>query len=201
MDSSSQTLNAAGRPRLTRGGLLGAAAGGMALAGFRWKLDAAESPSRKSDRAILTYALSLELLQERFYSAAIDAKSLSPELLKFAQVAAGHEVEHVRALRSALGSSAGTPPEFRFGTAVTEDDAFADAAIKLEDLAVSAYNGVAVLLTKPALRAAAEIISVDARHAAWIRALRGLRPSSQATDPALSQAEVTAAVAALGFTR
>ena len=200
MDVPSRNVTQARSARLTRGGLFGAAAGAVALAGATWELDAAGDPSRKNDRAILTYALSLELLQERFYSAAVDANSLSPKFLDFATVAAGHEAEHVRALRSALGSSSGTPPEFRFGKAVTGDDAFADAAIKLEDLAVSAYNGVAGLLTKPALRAAAEIISVDARHAAWIRALQGLRPSTRATDPALTQAEVTAAVAALGFT-
>jgi Ferritin-like domain len=188
MDVPSNDVGPARSARLTRRGLLGAAAGGLALAGASWELDAAGSPSSKNDRTILTYALSLELLQERFYSAAVTAGDLSPDLLKFARVAAGHEVEHVRALRSALGSSSGTPPEFRFGTAVTDDDAFADAAIKLEDLAVSAYNGVAGLLTKPALGAAAEIISVDARHAAWIRAIRGLRPSTRATDPALTQA-------------
>ena len=185
---------------MTRGGLLTAAAGGVALVGVSWELEAAGSPSSKNDREILTYALGLELLQERFYSAAVAAGSLSPELMKFARVASGHETEHVSALRSALGSSAGTPPKYTFGDAASKDDAFADAAIKLEDLAVSAYNGVAALLTKPALRAAAEIISVDARHAAWVRAIRGLRPSTRATDPALSQREVAAAVAALGFT-
>ena len=42
----------------------------------------------------------------------------------------------------------------------------------LEDVAVAAYNGQAGNLTKDALRAAATVISVDARHTAWIRSTR-----------------------------
>ena len=45
-------------------------------------------------------------------------------------------------------------------------------AIALEELGVAAYNGQATNLSKPALQAAASIVSVNARHAAWIRAIQ-----------------------------
>ena len=64
-------------------------------------------------------------------------------------------------------------PPTDFGDATTDPEAFAEAAATLEDVAVGAYNGQAANLTKAGLRAAATVISVDARHAAWVRAIVG----------------------------
>ena len=70
--------------------------------------------------------------------------------------------------------------------------AFTAAAVKLEDLAVATYNGQAVNLTPASLKAAARIVSVEARHAAWIRSIAGDVPATEATDPAIKEAETRA---------
>ena len=69
----------------------------------------------------------------------------------------------------------------------------------LEDVAVAAYNGQAANLTKGALRAAARIVSVDARHAAWIRSIVGESPAAQAVDAPLSAEQATARLEETGF--
>ena len=89
----------------------------------------------------------------------------------------------------------------RFGAAVTNQKQFVDAAITLEDTVVGAYNGQAANLTKPTLGAAAKIVSVEARHAAWIRAIAGKPPAVDATDPILTAKQVRAAIEKLGFIR
>ncbi len=86
-----------------------------------------------------------------------------------------------------------------FGEATTDPEAFAAAAASLEDLAVAAYNGQAANLTDAGLQAAATVVSVDARHAAWVRAIAGRPPASQAVDAPLSLAEVEQRLDELGF--
>ena len=64
---------------------------------------------------------------------------------------------------------------------------------------MAAYNGQAANLTKDALRGAATVVSVDARHAAWIRSIVGDTPAEDAVDAGLSMQEVDDAVSATGF--
>jgi hypothetical protein len=54
--------------------------------------------------------------------------------------------------------------------------------VVLEDVGVALYNGQAGNLTRGALAAAAEIVSVEARHSAWARDLAGEIPAPVATD-------------------
>ncbi len=61
--------------------------------------------------------------------------------------------------------------------------------MSLEDLVVSTYNGQAVNLTPASLKAAARIVSVEARHAAWIRSIVGDVPAMEPTDSALTEHE------------
>ena len=56
------------------------------------------------------------------------------------------------------------------------------AAAQLEDVAVGAYNGQAANVTAGAFLAAARIVSVEARHAAWIRSIRDGDPAPDAVD-------------------
>ena len=60
--------------------------------------------------------------------------------------------------------------------------------LKLEDLGVAAYTAQAPNLTKGTLKAAARIVSVESRHAAWIRDLRGINPAPDAAEPPLDAA-------------
>lgn len=185
---------------LTRALLAGGTllAGGALAAGLP-RLAASQSAER--DAQIYALALQLEQLQAAFYSEAAERAELGAELLEFAKVAAGHEREHVGYLEEALGSSAAGPPAVDFGEATADPVAFTEAAATLEDVAVGAYNGQAANLTKAGLRAAATIISVDARHAAWVRAIAGRPPASAAVDKPLTLAQVEAALDATGFLR
>jgi Ferritin-like domain len=160
---------------------------------------AASAPSPTQDARILNFVLALEYLEAAFYGDAKAQGKLRGELSEFARIVGGHENAHVVFLRKALGSNAGARPRFRFGRATQDERRFVNAAVMLEDLSVSAYNGQAANLTPAALAAAAKIVSVEARHAAWIRDIAGKPPAAHPTDPALTAAEVCAAVKKTGF--
>jgi rubrerythrin len=159
------------------------------------------SPSRAQDRSILNFALLLEYVQAAFYSQAVDGNRLRGELREFAETVAGHEHAHVRFLRKALGSGARREPTYHFGTATRDERKFVEAAVELENLGVAAYNGQVANLTKKTLAAAAEIVSVEGRHAAWISDLGGHDPAPRAADPGAGAAEVLAALRATGFVK
>jgi hypothetical protein len=184
-------LTAVGAGTVALGAVLAAGAPRLGLSGT----------SQARDVEILNYALVLEELTAAFYARAVNGGALDGELAEFAEVAAGHEREHVEVIRKALGSKARPAPRFAFGNAATSPDRFAKTALALEELAVSAYNGQVANVSKPVLQAAAGIVSVDARHAAWIRAIRGRPPASQATDVAKTRKQVLQEVDRTGFVR
>jgi hypothetical protein len=184
-------LTAVGAGTLTVGAVLAAGVPRLGLSGT----------SQARDVEVLNYALVLEELTAAFYGRAIAGGALKGELAEFAAVAAAHEREHVKAIRQALGNKAKPAPRFAFGKAVTSPDRFAQTALALEELAVAAYNGQVANVSKPVLQAAAGIVSVDARHAAWIRAIRGRPPASQATDVARTRQQVLREVDRTGFVR
>jgi hypothetical protein len=178
--------------------LLGGAAAVGVVAGVA---GAAHAASPATDVRILNFALRLEELEAGFYAAALARNSLQGELREYAEIVLSHERAHVSFLRDALGAKAITKPTMRFGNAVTNRRRFVAAAITLEDTVVAAYNGQAANLSPTALGAAARIVSVEARHAAWIRALAGRPPAEDPTDPIRSDREVQAAIDKLGFLR
>jgi hypothetical protein len=184
-------LTAVGAGTVALGAVLAAGAPRLGLSGT----------SQARDVEILNYALVLEELTAAFYARAVNGGALDGELAEFAEVAAGHEREHVEVIRKALGSKARPAPRFAFGNATTSPDRFAKTALALEELAVSAYNGQVANVSKPVLQAAAGIVSVDARHAAWIRAIRGRPPASQATDVAKTRKQVLQEVDRTRFVR
>jgi len=160
---------------------------------------AAARPSPAQDRAILNFALLLEYLQAAFYTAAVEQAALKGEVREFAEIVGGHERAHVKYLRKALGSHARPRPEFEFGDATRSERAFLKAAVTLENTGVLAYNGQAANLTKPVLAAAAEIVSVEGRHAAWVSDLAGEPPAPRAADPGAPSAEVVRRLQSTGF--
>jgi hypothetical protein len=172
--------------------------GGVVVAGLP-RLAASAAQSAAQDAEIFNFALLLEYTQSAFYAEAVERAELTGELLEFATVVAEHERAHVEYLRDALRSEARDEPTTDFGEATADPDAFGAAAVTLEDVAVAAYNGQAGNLTKGALRAAATIISVDARHAAWIRSIVGETPAAQAVDEPLSAEQATARIDETGF--
>jgi rubrerythrin len=159
----------------------------------------AAPPSAAQDREIFNFALLLEYLQAAFYTRAVEHGSLRGDIRDFAEVVSGHERAHVAYLRKALGDHARPRPTFDFGNATKNERAFVKAAILLENTGVAAYNGQAANLTKPALAAAAEIVSVEGRHAAWISDIAGEPPAPRAADPGEPSADVVKKLESLGF--
>ena len=158
----------------------------------------AATPSASQDRQILNYALLLEYLQAAFYSEALAHARLKGELREFAEVVERHEQAHVAFLKKALGGNARQAPMFHFAEATRNPQKFGATAQALEDAGVAAYNGQAANVTKPTLAAAVKIVSVEGRHAAWIRDILGLAPVPHAADAGATANEITTKLKSLG---
>jgi rubrerythrin len=176
------------------------AAGGVLSAVLPGRADSS-APSAAQDKKILNFALLLEYIESAFYGEAVAKGKLSGELLEYASVVGGHERAHVAFLKKALKENARKKPTLSFGETTSDPEKFTAAAIALEETMIAAYNGQAANLTKPTLALAAEIVSVEARHAGWIRAIAGENPAPNATDRPETAAEVQAAVNRTGFLR
>jgi hypothetical protein len=189
---------------LTRGSALrtAALAAGGALAtvtaiGVADRLAAAPSPEQ--DVKVLNLLLVVEYVEAAFYEAALERAGLSGELDDYARAVVAHEREHVAYLENALGDKADPEPKYDLEAVTSDPDAFAKAAAKLEDIAVGAYNGQAANVTPGALLAAARIVSVEARHAAWIRSIRNGDPAPDAVDVPYGEAKVRRELATVGL--
>lgn len=136
------------------------------------------------DYAILNYAYLLEQLEAQFYTMATANyfnNATPQQKMRLAQIR-DHEIAHREFFKSALGSYA--IPEIMFDLSSIDFSSrysVLSTARTFEDLGVSAYNGVAQYIVTPDyLVVAGKIVSVEARHAAYVRDL--LRPVSFA-DP------------------
>jgi len=162
-------------------------------------LGAAAAASKAQDARILRLVLQVEYTQVAFYEQALREASLRGDLREFAETALEHEHQHLAAIRGALGPKAGKRPEFDFGLATKDARAFRETAIRLEDIAVSGYNGQATNLTPGTLAAAAEIVSVEARHAAWVRAIAGEVAAPDPVDKPLTARQVATGLREIGL--
>jgi Ferritin-like domain len=189
---------------VTRGRALktAAVAAGGALAavtalGVTERLAAAPSPEQ--DIEVLNLLLVVEYVEAAFYEAALERAGLSGELEDYARAVVAHEREHVAYLENALGDKAKPEPRYDLDAVTSDPDAFAAAAAKLEDIAVAAYNGQAANVTPGAFLAAARIVSVEARHAAWIRSIRNGDPAPDAVDVPYDEAKVRRELTKVGL--
>ena len=173
------------------------------------------------DVGVLNYAYALEQLEAAFY-AQVKASTVvgfsATEKAYFDEVAA-HEAIHRDFFKAAINRDApgkilqNLTPNFtnidftkRIKSATDTKLGVLDAAKAFEDLGVAAYNGAGKLLKTAAyLVIAGQIVSVEARHAAYVREL--VTPGSFASndivdattglDKAMTPVEVIAA--AQGF--
>lgn len=191
---------AEGLERTSRAGFLRVAAGGVAAAAALARPPAAAAALAKSDVAILNYALTLEYLQDAFYTEAERKGALSGPAARLARVVGAVERAHVKALREVLGRKAVQRPFFDF-RGVTENPArFVRTAVAFEDLGTAAYKGQAHRIKSPeVLAAAVGIHSVEARHAAWIRYIAGASPAAEPFDEGKTMPETLRLVRATGF--
>jgi hypothetical protein len=187
---------AAGRTRAEalRAALAGGAlVGAGALAGGWAGPDATVGQaSRTRDARILNFLLVLEELQLAFYTAALRGGALSGDLLMFARTTQPQEREHVALLRRRLGRAARPIPKFEVAHVTDDARRFRAAAIQIEETTAAAYIGQGASLTRDAMRDAARIVAVEARHAAWIRDVAGVDPAPRPADPARSSEDVLA---------
>ncbi|KAK4051244.1 hypothetical protein OIV83_003066 [Microbotryomycetes sp. JL201] len=135
--------------------------------------------SQDIDPIVLNFALTLEHLEAAFYkqglakySADAFASSSFPDWVRYRlSEIASHEATHVTFLTDALqaaGQQAAAACEYAFPD--TSPESFIAVAQILEGVGVSAYAGAAKLITnKDYLQYAAQVLSVEARHSAWIR--------------------------------
>jgi hypothetical protein len=161
-----------------------------------------------SDIAILNFALTLEYLEAEFYAQGKknNVGNGNGDLTAFVNTVAAHEAAHVAFLRSALGRKAVAKPTFEFRDTVTNQQKFQATAQVLEDTGVAAYLGQAGnIKSKKILAAAASILPVEARHAAWIRdinsSFKGTSPvpAPAAFQASKTKAQILAAVKGTGF--
>ena len=140
------------------------------------------------DVGVLNFAYALEQLEAAFYarvkaSPAADFSTLERDY--FSQVAT-HEAIHRDFFKAAIDRDAsgqaipGLTPVFDT-IDFTSRTSVLSAARTFEDLGVAAYNGAGKYLKTPAyLVIAGQIVSVEARHAAYVRDL--ISPGSFADD-------------------
>jgi len=176
-----------------------------------------------TDADILNFALNLEYLEAEFYLHAATGSGLasadagtSPGTVTGGAKVSGlssaqqnilneiayDEQEHVRFLRSALGSSAVARPAIDLTNSFnalasaagigstfnpfSSFDAFLVGAFIFEDVGVTAYNGAAPLISKAGvtagyLAAAGGIMAVEAYHAAYVRTSLTANATTQGT--------------------
>lgn len=140
----------------------------------------------------LNFALTLEYLEAEFYTQGLAASGLIPSSDRaiFQQISK-HENAHVIFLKAAITGAGGTPvakPTFDFSGAKgsnngpykdynTNYQTFLALSQAFEDTGVRAYKGQAgnLISNNDVLTAALQIHSVEARHAAEVRRLRGIK--------------------------
>ena len=181
---------------LKRAAIFGGSA--VAAASVGMVLPQSAFATKKSDLAILNFALTLEYLESSFYAIAVGKGRLSPRVEQLAKVIRDHEIAHVKALVPTIKSLGGTPvkkPRFNFPPSIFADETtFLQTAMALEDTGVGAYNGAGPALTlRPVKEAAASIVAVEAMHASWVRGVAGTAPAPASFDELLTDDEVLAA--------
>jgi hypothetical protein len=127
----------------------------------------------KDDFGVLNYAYALEQLEAAFYIKVASAppSSFTSTQKNYFQDVQFHEIAHREFFKKALSTAAIGNLEVDFSSIdFTSATSVLAAAQTFEDLGVAAYNGAGVRLNdEKYLVVAGQIVSVEARHAAWVR--------------------------------
>lgn len=131
------------------------------------------------DVAVLNFAYALEQLEAAFYTQVVVSpySGITPTELEFFTDIRNHEIGHREFFKKALSTNAiiGLDVDFSSIDFSSRTSVLATAKA-FEDLGVSAYNGAGQYISssdtgKAYLGLAGKIVSVEARHAAYIRDL------------------------------
>ncbi len=151
-----------------------------------------------------------EALEAAFYSEAVSRGRLSGRALEFARQLATNETAHRDLARQALGANARPLPGFAFGETTANNETFLATSLVLENNDVAVLNGAGPLLRSKALLAVAgQVVSVEARQAAWIRRILfgpdyedvANLPAPSPLDEGITPQQARAAILATGFIR
>lgn len=125
------------------------------------------------DFGILNYAYALEQLEAAFYTQVIKTQyaSIPANEMNLLKDIRDHEIAHRDFFKAALGNKAIGDLQVDFSAVdFSSRKSVLETARTFEDLGVAAYNGAGNLIASPEyLLLAGKIVSVEARHAAWIR--------------------------------
>ena len=160
-----------------------AGAGMLTLQACRDDDDGGTTPDNRvnlgaGDVGILNYAYALEQLEAAFYTRVIQSQysGITASETALLTDVRDHEVAHRNFFKAAISAAGATPikdltvdfSSIDFGSRTS----VLGAAKTFEDLGVAAYNGAGKLLqSADYLLLAGKIVSVEARHAAYIRDL------------------------------
>jgi len=129
----------------------------------------------KDDFGVLNYAYALEQLEAAFYTqvASNPPSDMSATEKAYFQDIQFHEIAHREFFKKALSTSAIGSLEVDFSSIdFTKRSSVLATAMAFEDLGVAAYNGAGVRLKNDNfLLIAGKIVSVEARHASYVRDL------------------------------
>jgi Ferritin-like domain len=172
--------------------------GGAFIAGLASAAQAAELDPHDID--VLNFDLTFEHLQAGFYDEALRFGALDEETTRWARVIGAHERAHVEILSDVLGRRAVKKPFFDYQGVTEDKDAFTKTAVAMEDLTTDLLIGQLNEFRAPALVSAVfSLLSVEARHAAWVRHVVGVLPVARPLDQAKSLTEVSEVIRSTRF--
>jgi len=160
-----------------------------------------------NDLTVLNYALTLEHLEAAFYdqglarynSSQFAAAGYNGTVYTYLQMIQSHETSHVSFLTNAINtaSSGSAVPAclYNFTAAFASPASFLATAAVLENTGQTAYDGAVNGLTNADYaRVAAQIATVEARHAAWLNNLTNTSPFPAAFDTANLPSAIATAI-------
>jgi hypothetical protein len=177
---------------------IGAAAGSALISR---EAEAQIGGSQEGDLGLLNFALTLELLEARFYQQAVGSGVLSGDALAVVGQLAETEQAHVDVITAGIQGAGGTPapePQFTFPPgALSSQGSILQLAATLEPVGVGAYLGAGPMISDPTiLELAGSIAGVEGEHVVAINNLLGVvPPANTAFAQALTKEQVLAAVA------